>query len=236
VKLNGATIPDDIVARVIARRGSEHCFEGLDPTKTALVVIDLQHAFMNEAVGFAPVPAAIDIVPAVNRLAAALRRNGGGVFWVQMTHDDKCRDEWSVAYEISTPAMRATRIAALSAGTLGHALWPDLDVRPEDEIVAKYRYSAFMPGTSELPVRLRARGFDTVLITGTVTNVCCESSARDANMTNFRTIMVSDGNAAATREEHDASLAAFYNSFGDVMDTDMIIDRLQQAGQRARAA
>ena len=57
-----------------------------------------------------------------------------------------------------------------------------------------------MPGTSDLPERLRARGFDTVLITGTVTNVCCESSARDANMTNFRTIMVSDGNAAAPRK------------------------------------
>ena len=47
-------------------------------------------------------------------------------------------------------------------------------MRPEDEMVKKYRYSAFMPGTSELPDRLRSRGFDTVLITGTVTNVCCE--------------------------------------------------------------
>jgi ureidoacrylate peracid hydrolase len=83
-------------------------------------------------------------------------------------------------------------------------------VWPEDEIVKKYRYSAFMPGTSALPYRLHARGFDTVLITGTVTNMCCESSARDANMTNFRTIMVSDGNVALSQEEHDASLTAFY--------------------------
>ena len=83
---------------------------------------------------------------------------------------------------------------------------------------------------------MRARGFDTVLITGTVTNVCCESSARDANMTNFRTIMISDGNAAATQEEHDASLAAFYNSFGDVMDTDLVIEALRRARQPARAA
>ena len=92
-----------------------------------------------------------------------------------------------------------------------------------------------MPGTSDLPERLRARGFDTVLITGTVTNVCCESSARDANMTNFRTVMVSDGNAAATQQEHDAALAAFYNIFGDVMDTDMIVDCLKRA-RPARAA
>jgi len=235
MKLRGATIPDAIVERVIARRGAEHCFADLDPARTALVVIDLQHAFMTDGVGHAVCPAARDIVLAVNRLAAALRESGGGVFWIQMTHDAGCLDEWSVAHEMASPEMREKRIAALSEGTLGHQLWPDLDVRPEDEIVNKYRYSAFMPGTSELPGRLRVRGFDTILITGTVTNVCCESSARDANMTNFRTIMVSDGNAASTEEEHDASLTAFYNVFGDVMDTDMIIANLRRV-KSARAA
>ena len=144
-------------------------------------------------------------------------------------------EDWSVAFELATPAMREKRIAALSEGTLGHELWPELDVQAADEIVKKYRYSAFMPGTSPLADRLRARGFDTILITGTVTNVCCESSARDANMANFRVIMVSDGNAANTQEEHDASLTAFYNVFGDVMDTDMIIAGLR-GGRSARAA
>jgi len=235
MKLNGTTIPDSIVRRVIEFRGSEHSFADLDPARTALVVVDLQHAFMNEAVGFAPVPAALNIVPAVNRLAATVRETGGGVFWIKMTHDERCFDDWSVAYELPTPQFRDKRIAALTEGTLGHELWPELDVQPEDEIVRKYRYSAFMPGTSELPNRLRARGLDTVLITGTVTNVCCESSARDANMTNFRTIMVSDGNAALTQELHDASLTAFYLTFGDVMDTDMIIASLRRA-QPARAA
>jgi len=235
MNLKGATIPDFIVERVVARRGAEHCFADLNPARTALVVIDLQHAFMNEAVGHAVVPAARDIVPAVNRLAAVVRETGGGVFWIKMTHDDHCLEDWSVAFELATQDMRAKRIAALSEGTLGHELWPELDARPEDEIVKKYRYSAFMPGTSDLPSRLRARGFDTVLITGTVTNVCCESSARDANMTNFRTIMVSDANAANSEEEHQASLTAFYNVFGDVMDTDMVIASLQR-GRSKQAA
>ena len=235
MKLNGATISDAIVQRVIQRRGVEHSFADLDPAKTALAVIDPQHAFMNDAVGFAVVPAARDIVPAVNRLAATVRETGGGVFWIKMTHDDRCFSEWSVAYELPTPEYRARRIASLSEGTLGHELWPDLDVRPEDEIVRKYRYSAFLPGTTDLPERLRARGFDSMLITGTVTNVCCESSARDANMTNFRTVMVSDGKAALSQVEHEASLTAFYNTFGDVMDTDMIIAGLRR-GRSARAA
>src|ERR1700736_3512383 len=235
MRVNGATFPDPIVERVIQRRGAEPSFADVDPARTALVVIDLQHAFMNDAVGFAAVPAARDIVPAVNRLAAAVRETGGGVFWIKMTHDERCFSEWSVAYELPTPEYRAKRIAALSEGTLGHELWPDLNVRPEDEIIKKYRYSAFTPGTSELPDRLRARDFATVLIAGTVTNVCCESSARDANMTNFRTIMVSDGNAALSQEEHDASLTAFYNTFGDVMDTEMIIASLRRSPS-ARAA
>ena len=79
MKLRGATIPDAIVQRVVERRGAEHCFADLDPTRTALVVIDLQHAFMNDTIGFAAVPAARDVVPAVNRLAAAVRETGGGV-------------------------------------------------------------------------------------------------------------------------------------------------------------
>lgn len=226
MKLNGATIPDDVVRRVTERRGTAHCYAELDPAKTALVVIDLQYAFMDPSVGHAVCPAALDIVPAVNRLAAAVRQSSGGVFWVRMAHDEHCATDWSVNHQIVTPAAREKRIAALTPGSKGHSLWAGLDVKAEDEIVDKYRFSGFMPGTSDLPDRLRARGFDTVLITGTVTNVCCESSARDAMMTNFKTIMVSDGNAAVTQEEHDASLTAFYNIFGDVMDTDMVIAAL----------
>ena len=219
--------PPSIVRRVVARRGKEHIFSDLDPRRTALVVIDLQYAFMDETVGHAVCPAARDIVPAVNRLADAVRDTGGGVFWIKNTFDARCETEWSVMQDMATPAARAKRAAAMSEGTPGHALWPELDVRADDEILKKYRFSAFLPGASDLPGRLRVRGFDTVLITGTVTNICCESSARDAMMSNFRVIMVGDANAATTPEEHMASLTAFYLTFGDVMDTDEIIDLLR---------
>ena len=62
-----------------------------------------------------------------------------------------------------------------------------------------------------------------MLVTGTVTNVCCDSTARDAMMLNFKTVMVTDGNAATTDAEHNASLVAFYLTFGDVMSTDEVI-------------
>jgi ureidoacrylate peracid hydrolase len=75
---------------------------------------------------------------------------------------------------------------------------------------------------------LRGRGLDTVVVTGTVTSVCCESTARDAMMINFRTIMVTDANASHTDEEHNASLIAFYLSFGDIMPTDLLISCLRR--------
>ena len=233
--MNGVKLPQHVIENVIKRRGTAHPFADLDPGRTALVVVDMQNGFMDDAVGHAVCPAARDIVPAVNRLAAAVRATRGGVFWVMNTYNERNARDWSVMEDMATPAGRLRRAAAMSEGTKGHELWPALQTAPDDEFVRKYCYSAFLPGASDLPDRLRARGFDTVLITGTVTNVCCESSARDAMMTNFRVVMVSDGNAAATPEEHDASLLSLYSFFTDLMDTDMIVARLE-AGTAQRAA
>ncbi|WP_198372610.1 isochorismatase family protein [Roseomonas rosulenta] len=229
------SIPPEIIARVEARCGRAHPFEELDPRRTAFVVIDMQVGFMDPAISHACCPMAERIVPAVNRLAAAVRASGGGVFWIQNTHDARCDTEWSVMQRMATPAARARRVAAMTEGASGHALWPTLDVRPQDERVKKHRFSAFIQGSSDLPERLRARGFDTVLIGGTVTNVCCESSARDAMMLNFRTVMVADCNAANSDAEHNASLANFWNIFGDVMTADHVIERLR-AGAAGEAA
>jgi ureidoacrylate peracid hydrolase len=155
--MNGLEIPDDITARVMARCGVAHPHADLDPKRTALVVIDLQNAFMDDAIGHAVCPAARDIVPEVNRLAATVRATGGGVFWIKNTWDERTALEWSSMENMLSPAARARRIEAMREGGKGHDLWPELDVRPEDEIVRKYRFSAFLPGTSELPYRLRAR-------------------------------------------------------------------------------
>ena len=227
--MNGVHFPPSIIERVIARRGREHVFDDLDPARTALVVVDLQRGFMEEAVGHAVCPMAREIVPTVNLLAAVTRQAGGAVFWIKNVFDELCRTEWSVMQQMATPAAAARREFSMSEGSQGHELWPALDVRAGDEIVKKNRFSAFLPGASDLPERLRARGLDTVLITGTVTNICCELSARDAMMRNFRVIMVSDGNAAMTQEEHEASLTAFYLTFGDVMDTAMLIRLMASA-------
>ncbi len=228
-------IPPEIIARVIRRCGTPHPFATLDPSRTALLVVDMQNGYMNADVGHSCVPTALDIVPLINGLAATLRDTGGRVYWIQNASDEKSRQEWSVLEEQASPERRAARIRSISPGTKGHEFWPGLDIRAEDEIVPKYRYSCFIRGASDLEERLRARGIDTVLVTGTLTNVCCESTARDAMMLNFRTIMVSDANAAMTDAEHNASLIAFYLSFGDVQRAEEVEAALR-AGAVARVA
>jgi ureidoacrylate peracid hydrolase len=228
-------IPQWATELALARRGKLHVHQNLDPAKTALIVVDLQNAFMIEEVAVAYVPSAVEIVPNVNKLAAAVRRTGGKVFWVKQTVDDASCVAWSEWLNMMRPRVRDGFVRNLTPGSRGHAIYADLHVKPEDELVEKQRFSAFVQGSSDLPHRLRAQGYDTVLITGTVTNVCCESSARDAMMLNFKTIMVSDANAARTDEEHNATLATFYAIFGDVMDTAFLIERLE-ANAAARVA
>src|SRR5262249_22863273 len=152
-----------------------------------------------------------------NRLAVAVRETGGTVVWIKTIYSDETLKSWSSLYAMLGPARSKKRAEALTSHSKGHDLWSALDVRKEDLIVEKNRYSAFIQGSSKLADELRKRDLDTLLITGTVTNVCCESTARDAMMLNFKTIMVSDGNAAMTDDDHNASLIAFYLIFGDVM-------------------
>jgi ureidoacrylate peracid hydrolase len=122
----------------------------------------------------------------------------------------------------------ATRIlAALRPSSADHALWPELTIAPDDLIVQKYRFSAFLPGASTLPAILRGRGIDTILIAGCMTNMCCDSSARDAVMTDFRTIMVADCNAARTDAEHLSALGSFLTGFGDVRRSEDLISELR---------
>jgi len=158
------------------------------------------------------------------------------VIWIQTAFTEETKTSWSVYYDISQPAQNKKRAEALAPGSIGYQLWETLDARPDDVFVEKMRFSAFIGGSSNLAEVLRGKGIDTILVTGTVTNVCCESTARDAMMCNFKTVMVSDGNAAACDEDHNASLSLFYLTFGDVMSTDMLIGCLRNNAKKGLAA
>jgi ureidoacrylate peracid hydrolase len=226
-------IPQYIIDRVTKARGKLHAFDVLAGPATALLVVDLQNVFMLPPYP-TEVPLAREIVPNVNKLAAATRAVGGAVVWIQMTHTEEDKKTWSVFYEdVTKTAMRGDKLKGLVRGSHGQALYETLDVKPDDLKVEKKRFSAFIQGSSDLDKLLKERGIDTVLVTGTVTNTCCESTARDAMMLNYKTIMISDANAAATDEEHNATLANMLRIFGDVMSTDEVIARLAPAAATA---
>jgi ureidoacrylate peracid hydrolase len=234
--MHKVSIPQSVIDRVVARHGREHVHADLIPPRTALVVVDMQNAFMLPGVAHAPCLTAQDIVPNINRLANVVRQTGGTVIWIKTAYTDETLESWSTLYEMLGSKGTERRASALARGSKGYELWPTLEVRAEDLTVEKNRYSAFIQGSSDLADVLREKGLDTLLITGTVTNVCCESTARDAMMLNFKTIMVTDGNAAVTDEDHNGALAAFYLIFGDVMSTDYAIECLQRNAQKGLAA
>src|SRR5436309_1183690 len=125
-------IPSWAVERAQRRRGRVHQFDGLDPKKTALVVVDLQNGFMAPGQP-AETPNAREIVPAVNRLAGAARAAGGTVVWVQNTIIPEAVDSWSVWFRDFGGADWGERMRrAFTPGDVGHAIYPSLEVRPGD--------------------------------------------------------------------------------------------------------
>ena len=223
--MHPSTLPKDIVSRVIGRRGRLNVFESIAPKRTAFVVIDMQNTFCAPGAAI-EVPAARDIVPNINRLADAVRAAGGLVVWVQMTIKDEA--DWPVFLtHIVAKETSGKILAGLQPGSEGHKLWRDMAPLPSDLVIHKNRFSAFLPSASGLSDILKSKGIDTVIIGGTLTNVCSEASAHDAAMQDFKTIMVSDGNAGRSDEEHMATLVTFIQSFGDVRPTDELIAMLK---------
>jgi ureidoacrylate peracid hydrolase len=216
-------MPAYVIERIMAKRGRLHVFDKFDPEKTALVVIDMQNFFV------ADVESAKSICPNINHLAQALREKGGHVAWVQMELADSPDgpSKWSIYHDyFFSPAKREAHKQGCVAGSEGVKIYPDLKVETRDIVTHKRRFSAFIQGSSDLHDRLQALGVENLLIAGTVTNFCCETSARDAMMLDYRVVMVSDACAARYEEDHIVGLTSVWQSFGDVRTADDCIQTL----------
>jgi nicotinamidase-related amidase len=197
-----------------ARRGKRHAFECLEATRTALIVIDMVPFFATQN------PYCRGIVPSIQSLAQATRSAGGIVAWIlPAATDGVCGAR--VEFLGLRVAERYNRSGG--DGPLEGRLWHEFDVADRDLLAEKSAASAFFPGSCELHEMLEQREIETVLIAGTVANVCCESTARDASQLGYRTIMVADANAARRDQDLNATLHTIYRSFGDVRPTSEII-------------
>src|SRR5262245_21560499 len=212
----------EIVERVLARRGRLHLFDRLDPGKSALLVIDMQNAFVAPGAPI-EVPAARAIVAPINHLAAELRRRGVTVIWI--SHENrKDGADWSGFFDaFVAPGRRAEATAALAVGSELQQLFPELKVEPADLRLSKNRYSALIPGASTLQKALKERGIDTLLLAGTKTNVCVECTARDAMMLDYKVVLLSDCTAALSDDEQRATLENVIQQFGDVLAADEVL-------------
>lgn len=217
-------LPAELVARAVARRGRLEVFERIEPRRTALLVIDMQIAWTRPE-GPMHTPTTQDIVPAINRLAAALRAGGGQVVWVQ--HTNAPPDSplyWATYYDnFIGPARRAASLRTLAPDAPLHALEPRLDVQAGDQKLLKYRFSAFTNNPSDPEAAFRRQGIDTVIVAGVATNICCESTARDAMMRDFRVFMPHDAVTAASADQHFAGLGSVMQVFADVRSADALV-------------
>lgn len=201
------------------RRGRVQPFVAIEPSKTALLVVDMQTGFVVPG-AVAEIPMAQEIVPNINRLAGTLRRAGGTIVWIVSTYGPGSELEWTTFFNFIVTGESSDRFRlAFAEGKPEHVLWRDLDRQPDDLLVSKNRLTPFADPSRALETLLRLRGVDMALIAGTVTNVCCECTARDAAMRNFKTIMISDANASRNDAEHNATLSIFLQAFGGVYTT-----------------
>ncbi|HZS64651.1 MAG TPA: isochorismatase family cysteine hydrolase [Xanthobacteraceae bacterium] len=230
--MHKVAIPSAVTVRVKARCGKEHPFDMLDARRTALVAIDLQNYFLKGDEG----ATARAIIPAVNRLARELRKRGGHVIWVRNGTEGTLKS-WSVKHQfLQKPQVQKSRYREMRKDGDGFKFWHGLDLQAGDGKLVKKRFSAFIQGSSPIEKYLRARKIDTILVAGTATNVCCESTARDAMMLNFKVVMVSDALAARSDDLHNAALTAFYSNFGDVQSVDEVVASLDRGTKKAAAA
>ena len=227
--MHQAGILDEVRERIKLRRHDVAVFNSLSPHHTAHIVVDLQNGFMAQG-QVAETPMARTIVPNVNRISAALRAAGGTVVYTQHTADAEAVRTWSVFFEyFCGPERRARMIEAFTPGSHGHSLWPELDVARQDLVVLKRRFSAFVPGSSDLHARLQERAIDTLIISGTLSQICCESTARDAMMMNYKVFFVTDACATTTDAEHGGTLSALAPAFCDVRDTQSVLGLIAAA-------
>jgi len=229
--MHASRISADILEASRRRRRAEHIFLDLDPRRTAHLVVDLQNGFMREEAP-ALVPNAARIVPNVNRISKAIRDAGGHNVFLRFTCDETEIRNWSVVDAYLTKERRDVFRQAFARESHDWQLSDALDRTDDDLVLDKTRYSAFIQGTCSLHDVLTARGVDTIIITGTMSNCCCESTARDGMQMNYRVIFVEDANAALTDELHNATLNNMAALFADVMPAELVVRQLAACAAR----
>ena len=196
----------------------------VEPARTALINVDMQRCFVEGSPLAAP--DGLALVDRVNRLARSCRDRGALVVHTRgwMRPDGS---NLGVMGQLVPPFI----VALYTEGADSAALHDSLDVAPDDIVVNKPRYGAFF--ATDLELILRSRGIDTVIITGIATNICCETTAREAAQRDFRVLFLSDGtatkemNGVPAEDLQRATCASLGMVFAQITTVDEVIGALQ---------
>lgn len=208
---------------------------------TAIIVIDMTNDFIAPGAPYES-EAGRRMIPRLNQLLGRCREVGVPVIFTIHSHRCDGSDIGCVAnlHPLTRDGL------ALKEGTPGVDLYPEMAPQPGDYTVQKLRYSAFY--CTDLEVLLRNLGIDTVIISGVATNICCESTARDAFFRDYKVVFLSDGNATIdmpdngwgslrAEDVHRNTLITIAFGFGRVASIDEVMDELAaEAATTAPAA
>ena len=231
--MHKVTIPQHIIDRVRGVRGGDHIYASLNMSKVAHVIVDMQVGFVAEGAPI-EVPMTRQIASTINTISEAVREAGGVNVFTRYTYDLSEKHSWDHWFK----TLGATQLDAQAKMAPRMPDWeidPSMEVVAGDIIVDKTRFSALIPETCDMDEQLKARGIDTLIITGTLTNCCCESTARDALQMGYKVIFMSDANATLSDEEHLGTLLSMYTIFADVMDTPYLLDLIEKSRIKAAA-
>lgn len=202
-------------------RGADHWL--IQKDNTALIVVDMQNIWVHPR-GARYLPMSEDIVPRIQELLRFCRANGVPVIYLHTTKRKDLADAGIFA-DIKPQTHDADNEWSNFEGSPGAEIYEAVKPAPSDILVKKFRYSGFY-GT-QLENLLRALGRDTIAITGVATNVCCDSTARDGAMRDFKVLFLSDCNASFSTAEQEATLSNFDKHFGVVMNSKALLEKLQ---------
>jgi nicotinamidase-related amidase len=186
------------------------------PERTALINVDMQNCFIEGT------PDGLVTLDRINRLAVVCRE--AGILVIHTSH--VLRPDGSNMGVLGETIPRV-RDGFLNKGTESAALHTRLVVDARDILIEKPRFGAFY--STDLELILRLRGIDTTIISGLTTDVCCETTTREAMVRDFRVFFLSDGTAARTVEHHQAALVTVGRVFAQVLTVDEIIQKITGA-------
>lgn len=185
-----------------------------EPEKSALMVIDMQRYFAHSA-GRAYLPATEAIIPKIGALVKNFRRLKLPVIFTR--HGHKSKKDLGIMGRFWGDFIK-----------FGEKDWEIIDElcpKPKEVVIDKTRYDAFFK--TSLDSILKKLGVKQLVITGVMTNLCCETTARSAFGMNYEVYFICDATATNREEFHVGTLRAVANGFGIVVKSSGILESLK---------